>query len=98
MRAADVLDLRFEPREQRGLRVFVAALVQAVTLADTIPGNDGTGAGGDYVVTRRSDGSEVVRVDVAHDAIGATRLHLEQQLADLSPEEFEDAWGVGSDG
>jgi len=59
-RAGDVLDLRFEPREQRGLRVFVAAVWQAVTLADTISGNDASGAGGAYVVTRRSDGSEVV--------------------------------------
>ena len=91
-RAGDVLDLRFEPREQRGLRVFVAAVWQAVTLADTISGNDASGAGGAYVVTRRSDGSEVVRVDVTHDEIGATRLHLEAQLAELTPEEFAATW------
>jgi hypothetical protein len=96
-RAGDVLDLRFEPRAQRGLRVFVAAVWQAVTLADTISGNDATGAGGAYVVTRRSDASEVVRVDVTHDEIGATRLHLERQLADLTPEEFEKTWGVADD-
>ena len=96
-RAGDVLDLRFEPRAQRGLRVFVAAVWQAVTLADTISGNDATGAGGAYVVTRRSDASEVVRVDVTHDEIGATRLHLERQLADLTPEEFEETWGVADD-
>ena len=57
-----------------GLR---GAVWQAVTLADTISGNDASGAGGAYVVTRRSDGSEVVRVDVTHDEIGTTRLHLE---------------------
>ena len=91
-RAGDVLDLRFEPREQRGLRVFVAAVWQAVTLADTISGNDASGAGGAYVVTRRSDGSEVVRVDVTHDEIGTTRLHLEAQLAELTPEEFAATW------
>ncbi|HYH72080.1 MAG TPA: hypothetical protein VD764_02605 [Nocardioides sp.] len=96
-RAGDVLDLRFEPRAQRGLRVFAAAVWQAVTLADTISGNDATGAGGAYVVTRRSDASEVVRVDVTHDEIGATRLHLERQLADLTPEEFEETWGVADD-
>ena len=56
----------------------MAAVWQAVTLADTISGNDATGAGGAYVVTRRSDDSEVVRVDVTHDEIGATRLHLER--------------------
>ena len=91
-RAGDVLDLRFEPREQRGLRVFVAPVWQAVTLADTISGNDASGAGGAYVVTRRSDGSEVVRVDVTHDEIGTTRLHLEAQLAELTPEEFAATW------
>ena len=91
-RAGDVLELRFEPREQRGLRVFVAAVWQAVTLADTISGNDASGAGGAYVVTRRSDGSEVVRVDVTHDEIGTTRLHLEAQLAELTPEEFAATW------
>lgn len=96
-RAGDVLDLRFEPRAQRGLRVLVAAVWQAVTLADTISGNDATGAGGAYVVTRRSDDSEVVRVDVTHDEIGATRLHLERQLADLTPEQFEETWGVADD-
>lgn len=96
-RAGDVLELRYEPRDERGLRVFARAILQAVTLADTISGNDTSGAGGAYVVTRRADGSEVVRVDVTHDEIGATRLHLEQQLADLTPEEFEAAWGVGGD-
>ena len=96
-RAGDVFDLRFEPREQRGLRVFAAAVWQAVTLADTISGNDATGAGGAYVLTRRADGAEVLRVDVTHDEIGATRLHLDRQLAELTPEELEDAWGVGRD-
>lgn len=96
-RAGDVLELTFEPRERRGLRVFAAAVWQAVTLADTITGNDATGAGGAYVVTRRGDGTEVLRVDVTHDEIGATRLHLAGQLAELTPEEFEDAWGVTSD-
>ena len=56
-RAGDVLDLRFEPREERGLR-----------------------------------DSEVVRVDVTHDEIGTTRLHLEAQLAELTPEEFAATW------
>ena len=56
-RAGDVLDLRFEPREERGLR-----------------------------------DSEVVRVDVSHAEIGATRLHLEAQLAELTPEEFAATW------
>ena len=91
-RAGDVLDLRFEPREERGLRVFARAVWQAVTLADTIPGNDGSGGGGSYVVTRRADGSEVVRLDVTHEEIGATRLHLEAQLAELTLEEFEATW------
>jgi hypothetical protein len=57
-RAGDVLDLRFEPREERGLR----------------------------------DGSEVVRVDVTHDEIGATRAHLEAQLAELTPDELVATW------
>ena len=52
-RAGDVLDLRFEPREERGLRV---------------------------------------RVDVSHGEIGATSLHLEAQLAELTPEEFAATW------
>jgi hypothetical protein len=91
-RAGDVLDLRFEPREERGLRVFVRAVWQAVTLADTISGNDASGGGGTYVVTRRPDDAEVVRVDVTHDEIGATRLHLEAQLAELTPEEFAATW------
>jgi len=91
-RAGDVLELRFEPREERGLRVFARAVWQAVTLADTIPGNDASGAGGTYVVTRRADGSEVVRVDVTHDEIGVTRTHLEDQLAELTPEEFTATW------
>ena len=91
-RAGDVLDLRFEPREERGLRVFVRAVWQAVALADTVEGNDASGAGGAYVVTRRSDDSEVVRVDVSHAEIGATRLHLEAQLAELTPEEFAATW------
>jgi hypothetical protein len=91
-RAGDVLELRFEPREERGVRVFVRAVWQAVTLADTISGNDASGAGGSYVVTRRADGSEVVRVDVTHDEIGATRAHLERQLVELTPEEFEETW------
>ena len=56
-RAGDVLDLRFEPREERGLR-----------------------------------DSEVVRVDVSHAEIGATRLHLEAQLDELRPEEFAATW------
>lgn len=97
-RAGDVLDLRFEPREERGLRVFARALWQAVTLADTIAGNDASGAGGTYVVTRRADASEVVRVDVTHDEIGATRVHLEQQLLELTPDAFEEAWGAGRRG
>jgi len=46
-RAGDVLDLRFEPRERRGLRLFVAAVWQAVTLADTVDGNNASGAGGE---------------------------------------------------
>jgi hypothetical protein len=91
-RAGDVLDLRFEPRERRGLRLLVGAVWQAITLADTVEGNDASGAGGTYVVTRRSDDSEVVRVDVTHGEIGATRLHLEAQLAELTPEEFEETW------
>ena len=92
VRAGDVLDLRFEPREERGLRVFVRAVWQAVTLADTISGNDASGAGGSYVVTRRADRSEVVRVDVTHDEIGATRAHLQAQLAELTLEEFTATW------
>ena len=56
-RAGDVLDLRFEPREERGLR-----------------------------------DSEVVRVDVSHAEIGATRLYLEAQLAEPTPEEFAATW------
>jgi hypothetical protein len=91
-RAGDVYELRFEPREQRGFRVFAAAVLQAVTLADTISGNDTTGAGGAYVVTRRSDGSEVLRVDVTHDEIGGMRRHLEDRLAELTPEELVAAW------
>lgn len=93
-RAGDVYELRFEPREQRGLKVFVRAVWQAVTLADTVPGNDGTGAGGSYVVSRRADGAEVVRVDVTHDEIGPTRLHLEAQLAELTPEQFTATWSA----
>jgi len=93
-RAGDVYDLRFEPREERGLKVFVRAVWQAVTLADTVPGNDGTGAGGSYVVSRRADGSEVIRVDVGHDEIGPTRLHLEAQLAELTPEQFTATWSA----
>ncbi len=96
-RAGDLLELRFEPRERRGLRLFAAAVWQAVTLADTVPGNDATGAGGAYVVSRRDDGTEVVRVDVAHDEIGATRAHLEQQLAELTVEELEAAWSPQPD-
>jgi D-tyrosyl-tRNA(Tyr) deacylase len=91
-RAGDVLELRFEPRDERRLRVLARALWQAVTLADTISGNDASGAGGAYVVRRRADGAEVVRVDVTHDEIGATRAHLEQQLAELSPERFTATW------
>ncbi|QSR31588.1 hypothetical protein CFI00_13955 [Nocardioides sp. S5] len=91
-RAVDLLELRFEPHGTRGLRLFAAAVWQAVTLADTVPGNDATGAGGAYVVSRRDDGTEVVRVDVAHDEIGATRAHLEQQLAELTVEELGAAW------
>lgn len=93
-RAGDVYELRFEPREERGLKVFVRAVWQAVTLADTVPGNDGTGAGGSYVVSRRADGAEVVRVDVTHDEIGPTRLHLEAQLAELTPEQFTATWSA----
>ena len=96
-RAGDVLELRFEPRERRGWRLFAAALWQAVTLADTIPGNDAGGAGGIYVVTRGADGAEVVRVDVAHEEIGATREHLERQLVELSPAEFLAAWSHDAD-
>ncbi|TGN66034.1 hypothetical protein EXE59_20325 [Nocardioides eburneiflavus] len=91
-RAGDVYELRFEPREQRGFRVLAAAIMQAVTLADTISGNDTTGAGGAYVLTRRSDGTEVLRVDVTHDEIGGMRLHLEDRLAKLTPEEFMTSW------
>jgi hypothetical protein len=93
-RAGDVLELRFEPRERRGLRLFAAAVWQAITLADTVPGNDATGAGGTYVVRRRADGAEVLRVEVTHDEIGATREHLEQQLAALTPHEFGATWGA----
>lgn len=96
-RAGDVLELRFEPTERRGLRLFAAAVWQAVTLADTVPGNDATGAGGAYVVVRRDDGTEVVRVDVTHDEIGATRAHLEQQLAELTAEELAAAWSPQPD-
>ncbi len=97
-RAGDVFELRFEPRERRGLRLFAAAIWQAVTLADTVPGNDAGGAGGTYIVTRGADGTEVVRVDVTHEEIGATRAHLERQLADLRPEELEAAWSRAGDG
>ncbi len=45
-RAGDVYELRFEPRERRGFRFFAAALWQAVTLADTVPGNDAAGGPG----------------------------------------------------
>ena len=96
-RAVDVFELRFQPSDERGLRVFARAIVQAVTMADTISGNDTSGSGGAYVVTRRSDGSEVLRVPVRHDEIGATRLHLERRLAELTPADFEAAWGVGGD-
>lgn len=91
-RAGDVYELSFEPRERRGLRLFAAAVWQAVTLADTVPGNDAGGAGGTYVVTRRVDGSELVGVDIAHEEIGPMRAHLERQLAELTPEEFATAW------
>ena len=91
-RAGDVFELRFEPRDRRGLRLLAAAIWQAVTLADTVPGNDAGGAGGTYVVARRADGTELVRVDVRHEEIGATRAHLERQLAELSPGELEAAW------
>ncbi|PKH41785.1 hypothetical protein SAMN05192575_10979 [Nocardioides alpinus] len=91
-RAGDVLELRFEPHERRGLRLLAAALWQAVTLADTVPGNDASGAGGTYVVTRRGDGEELVRVDITHEEIGSMRAHLELQLAELTPDEFAAAW------
>ncbi len=96
-RAADVFELRFQPSDERGLRVLARAIMQAVTIADTISGNDTSGAGGAYVVTRRADGTEVLRVPVTHDEIGATRLHLEGRLAELTPAELEAAWGVGDD-
>ena len=95
--AGDVFELRFEPRERRGLRLFAAVIWQAVTVADTVPGNDAGGAGGTYVVSRRADGAEVVRVGVAHEEIGATRVHLERQLAELSAEELEAAWSPDVD-
>ena len=97
-RAGDVFELRFEPRERRGLRLFAATIWQAVTLADTVPGNDAGGAGGTFVVTRRADGTEVVRVDVTHEEIGPMRAHLERQLAELPPEGLEAAWSHDSDG
>ena len=91
-RAGDVYELGFEPRERRGLRLFAAAVWQAVTIADTVPGNDAGGAGGAYVVTRRADGAELVRIDIAHEEIGSMRVHLERQLVELTPEEFAATW------
>lgn len=50
---------------------------------------------GSIVVRRRTDDVEVLRVDGGNAEEAATLLHhVRGQLAELSPEEFRERWGI----
>ena len=92
-RAADVYEATLQPkpggRLERGARLagaFVAELAWGL-----IPSPDLF----DVVVTRRSDGAEVLRVGAGNPNVPGDMLGLvNQHLADLSPAAFLDEWGA----
>ena len=52
---------------------------------------------GEWVVRRRADGGEVLRVEAGGDEeAAATRVALDDQLATLSVEEFHEAWSIAA--
>lgn len=89
--AAEEYELTLEPHERRGLRRLGAvlwAMASSVTL-----GFLGMPSVGEYVVRRRADGTELLRIDAESDETTAfVREHIVDQLGRMTPEEFEAAW------
>ena len=93
VRAADVYEatLLSRPggRVKRGARLAAAFIAELAW--GLIPSPDLF----DVVVTRRSDGAEVLRVGAGNPNVPGDMLGLvNQQLADLAPAEFLDEWGA----
>jgi hypothetical protein len=72
----------------RPLRVFSAVALAVLQLGTVGP------SVGDYVVRRRSDGHEVLRLGGDGDGFLDTLDHLRTQLATMTPAEFRAAWGI----
>lgn len=83
---------RHESHRWRRLAVGAWALASAATL-----GYLDAPSVGQWVVRRRDDGTEVLRVEAGGEEEAAiTRQALDDQLATLPVEEFHDRWGLGA--
>lgn len=91
MVAGDEYELVVAPERgwTRPLRVIGRLAVAAVALDDPVGATVG-----DYVVLRRADGQEILRVAGDHEGERATYDHLAGQLATLTVPEFREAWGI----
>ena len=93
MRAAELYEASLQPvpggrlkRSARLAAAFVAELAWGLLPAPTLF---------DVVVTRRSDGAEVLRVGAGDPNVPGDMLGLvDRQLADLDPAAFLDEWGA----
>lgn len=95
MTAGEFYTVTLERHERQGPRRLAVLAWVAVSVASfgTLEGP----SVGQYVVRRRSDGLEVLRVEAgADEEAAATRAGLDEQLATLSVEEFHEAWSIAA--
>ncbi len=91
--AGEVYVVALEAHERRRWRRAVVS-AWALASAATLGYLDGPSVG-EYVVRRRSDGTEAFRVEAGADEEAALTLQaLEEQLAGCPVAEFEERWGI----
>ena len=97
MKAADVYAVSLERHAAQGWRR--AGLLAWALLSVMSFGFVGTPSVGEWVVRRRSDGAEVLRLEAgAEEEAAALRGELDDQLARLTPSEFAVRWALARDG
>lgn len=95
MTAGEIYTMSLEPHQRQGVRRVAAGAWVVLGIASL--GHVSGPSAGEYVVRRRSDDVEVLRVEAgADEEAAATRRHLEEQLASLSVEEFHEVWSIAT--
>lgn len=93
--AGEIYTVTLERHQRQGPRRLAVVAWAALSLA-SLGYLEGPSVG-QYVVRRRSDDLEVLRVEAgADEEAAATRQGLDEQLATLSVEEFHETWSIAA--